>query len=116
MTIHAVGAMGDRKFALKRVEGLAWGLFFVWMGVVLLEELGWGIGLLGVGILIFAGQIARRWVAESFETFWLMVGALFVLGGAWTLLGVRVSLLPIVFILAGAALLVSAIVAKPKNG
>lgn len=115
MTIQSIGTMGDRKFALKRVEGLAWGLFFVWMGVVLLEELGWGIGLLGVGILIFAGQMARRWVAASFETFWLLVGTLFVLGGAWTLLGIRVSLLPIVFILAGTALLVSAIVVRPKH-
>lgn len=116
MTDHVLGAMDDRRFALKRLEGFAWGLFFVWIGLVLLEELGWGVGLLGVGILTLGGQLARKWIAAKFETFWLVVGTLFLLGGVWTLLGIRVSLIPIVSILAGAALLVSAIVSKPGRG
>ena len=115
MMNHAIGAIGDRRDALKKVEALAWGLFFIWVGVVLLAELGWGIGLFGIGILILGGQMARRRIALNFETFWLLVGTLFVLGGVWELLGIRVSLIPIVSIVAGVALLVSALVAKPKH-
>ena len=116
MSEHALGTLGDRRDALKKVEGLAWGLFFIWIGIVLLAELGWGVGLLGVGILVFAGQVARRQIVLSFETFWLVVGTFFVLGGIWALLDIRISLMPIVSILAGLSLLVSALVRKPRQG
>lgn len=115
MTDHAIGATGDRRDALKKVEGFAWGLFFIWIGAVLLAELGWGIGLLGVGILVLAGQVARRRIALHFETFWLVIGSFFVLGGIWALLGIRISLMPVVSILAGLALLVSALVGKHRQ-
>ena len=115
MTSHALGAMGDRRDVLKKVEALAWGFFFIWVGVVMLAELGWGVGLLGIGILILGGQLARKWIALNFELFWLVVGTFFALGGIWVLLGVRVSLIPIVSILAGVALLLSALVGKPKH-
>ena len=115
MTDHVMGAMGDQRDALKKVEGFAWGLFFVWIGVVLLAELGWGIGLLGVGILVLGGQVARKKIALRFEMFWLVIGAFFLLGGIWALLDIRVGLMPIVSILAGIALLVSALVGKPKH-
>lgn len=116
MTNHVLGAIEDRKFALKRLEGFAWGLFFVWIGIVLLEELGWGVALLGVGTLTLGGQLARKWIAATFETFWVVVGTLFFLGGLWTLLGFRISLIPIVSIVAGAALLVSAVLSRPGRG
>jgi hypothetical protein len=116
MTDHATGAMRDPKEFLKKVEGFAWGLFFIWVGVVLLAELGWGVGLLGVGILVLGGQMARKQMALQLETFWLVIGTFFVLGGIWSLLGIRVSLMPVVSILAGIALLVSALFAKPRHG
>jgi hypothetical protein len=116
MTDHATGAMRDAKDVLKKVEEVAWGLFFIWVGVVLLAELGWGVGLLGIGILVLGGQMARKQMALQLEIFWLVIGTFFVLGGIWNLLGIRVSLMPVVSLLAGIALLVSAFLAKPKHG
>ena len=115
MTNHAVGTMGDRRVTLHRLDGLAWGLFFIWIGIALLTNLGLGIGLLGVGILILGGQMARKYMALGFETFWVVVAMFFVLGGVWLLFGVRVSLIPIFSIVAGAALLLSALLGKSRD-
>lgn len=91
----------------KRLDTMAWGLFFVWVGVTLIANLGWGLGLLGIGIIALSVQLARRYFDLGIEGFWVIVGLLFVAGGAWDLLAVRVSLVPIVLIVAGAALLLS---------
>jgi len=111
---HAVGTAGRRATAHK-LDAIGWGLFFMWIGIALLTNLGWGVGLVGVGILILGGQMARRYMALGFQTFWALVGALFVIGGVWQMLSLRVSLIPILFILAGVALFVSALVAKPRD-
>lgn len=93
----------------KRLDAAAWGLFFVWVGVALIANLGWGLGMLGVGIIALAVQLARRQLGLAIERFWVVVGALFSLGGVWELLGVQFSLVPIVLIVAGVALLFSAV-------
>lgn len=107
--------MGDEGRVAHRLNAAGWGLFFVWIGIALLTNLGWGIGLLGVGIIILGGQAVRKGMALRFETFWVLVGALFVIGGIWELLSVRVSLIPVFCIVAGVMLLASALVGEPKN-
>ncbi len=111
MTNH-VGMAESQGTTLRKLDAAGWGLFFIWIGIALLANFGWGIGLLGIGILILAGQMARKFMALGVETFWGLVGSLFVIGGIWELLSVRVSLIPILFIAAGIALLVSTLVGK----
>ena len=115
MANHAVETVADKQFTAHRLDAIGWGLFFIWIGIALLANLGWGIGLLGVGILILGGQMARSFLALRFEVFWLLVGALFVIGGVWEMLSVRVSLIPILCIVAGVALLVSTLVGKRRD-
>ena len=43
-----------------RIDSLGWGLFFLWIGGSFLLDVGWGIGLLGVGILTLAKQALRH--------------------------------------------------------
>jgi hypothetical protein len=114
MATHAVGTLVDRRITLGKLDGIAWGMFFLWIGIALLANLGWGMGLLGIGIIILGGQIARKSIGFALETFWILVGVLFLLGGIWDLLSVRVSLAPIVCIVAGVLLLGSALLSKPK--
>lgn len=52
--------MASRETLLKKLDAAAWGLFFIWIGVALLTNVGWGVGLLGVGIITLAGQAARK--------------------------------------------------------
>ncbi len=88
-----------------KLEAAAWGLFFVWVGVALIANIGWGVGLLGVGVIALVAQVARRSFGLAVERFWVVVGLLFVLGGLWELLGLQLNLVPVLLILAGVALL-----------
>jgi hypothetical protein len=51
----------------------------------------------------------------TLEVFWVLVGVLFVMGGVWELLSVRVGMIPIVCIVAGVLLLVSALRGRPRG-
>lgn len=114
MANHAVGTVADKQVAVQKLNAIGWGLFFIWIGIALLANLSWGVGLLGVGILILGGQMARRYMTLRFEAFWVLVGALFVVGGVWEMLSVRVGLIPILCIGAGVALLVSALIGNRR--
>jgi hypothetical protein len=114
MATHIIGTPEGRVTAHK-LDVVGWGLFFIWIGIALLANLGWGMGLVGVGFLVLGGQLARKYMGLRFEAFWAIVGALFVMGGVWEFLSVRVSLIPILCIVAGVALVVSALVGKPKE-
>ncbi|MFC1694280.1 hypothetical protein ACFL1R_12320 [Candidatus Latescibacterota bacterium] len=35
----------------RKLDAAGWGLFFIWIGIALLSNVGWGIGLLGMGII-----------------------------------------------------------------
>jgi len=93
----------------KRLEAAGWGLFFIWVGVSLLLDVGWGVGLIGVAAIILIGQSARFSYGLTIEMFWAAVGVLFLLGGIWNLFQVKVELVPVLLIGAGGALLLSLI-------
>jgi hypothetical protein len=97
-----------------KLDAAAWGLFFVWVGVSLIADIGWGVGLLGVGVITLGGQLARKYFSLGIEGFWVVVGLLFFLGGVWELLAIQVGLVPILLIIAGGALLLSAML-RPKG-
>ena len=91
----------------SNIEGIAWGLFFVWVGIAFLMDLGNGTGLLGIGFITLGAQAVRSLYALNLEGFWLVVGSGFVLGGLWEVLDPGVALVPILLIIAGVALIYS---------
>jgi hypothetical protein len=99
---------GNTLVVAHKLDAVAWGLFFVWVGIALIANIGWGLGLLGVGVITLGGQVARKYFGLAVERFWLVVALFFVLGGVWELLGLQFSLVPIMLIVAGMALLFSA--------
>lgn len=115
MATHPVMAAQGGHTTPHRLDVLAWSFFFIWIGIALLSNVGWGIGLLGVGIIILGKQATRKYMALGFETFGIVCGVLFVLGGVWELLSVRLSLVPVVCIAAGIALLLSALFGKATD-
>ena len=112
MATHPVISAEGEHITAHKLDVFAWSFFFIWIGIALLSNLGWGIGLVGVGIIILGKQATRKYMALRFETFGIVCGALFVLGGIWELLSVQISLVPVVCIAAGLALLVSGLFAK----
>jgi hypothetical protein len=107
--------VADRRAAERRLEATGWGLFFIWIGVVLLANFGWAVGLFGVGVIILGTQMGRKSLALKMDRFWVVVGSLFVLGGVWEWFHIQVGLVPLLCIAAGLALLVSALTSKPKD-
>jgi hypothetical protein len=99
----------------RRLNAVGWGLFFIWVGVALLAQLGWGIGLLGVGVLALGGQGARIWSGLKMDGFGIGFGVLLVVGGICHLLDVRRDLTPVMCVVAGMALVISALVSRAKN-
>ncbi|MGE5804090.1 MAG: hypothetical protein ACM358_17725 [Gemmatimonadota bacterium] len=93
----------------RRVDAAGWGLFFIWVGVALLGHLGWGLGLLGVGAITVGVQLVRKYFGLAVEPFWVVVGMLFVIGGAAEFADLQFNLLPVVLIIGGFALLTSAL-------
>ncbi|MDH3698864.1 MAG: hypothetical protein OEQ81_09375 [Flavobacteriaceae bacterium] len=91
----------------SRIEGIAWGLFFLWVGIAFLTDLSNGIGLLGVGVITLGAQLIRKSYGFEFEGFWLVVGLGFTLGGLWEFMDPGIALVPVLLIIAGLALLYS---------
>lgn len=89
----------------RRLGVVSWGLFFVWLGYAFLADVGWGVGLIGVGVITLGEQAARALYRLGIEAFWFVVGTLFVLGGAWELLNVKVEIVPVLLIALGVTML-----------
>jgi hypothetical protein len=89
------------------LDGVGWGLFFLWVGIALLIDVGWGIGLIGVGVITLTVQAARKCYKLRLEGFWIIFGLVLMLGGIWEILQIQVDLVPVLFIIAGVALLIS---------
>ena len=100
----------DTSELARKVDAAAWALFFIWIGIALLTNLGLGGAMLGVGLIIIGGLAARWYFRLKVEGMWIVVGVLFVVGGLWGILGItRVPLGPILLIVAGVAILIGAL-------
>ncbi len=76
--------MSSNNYLLgKKLDTASWGLFFIWTGIALLADVGWGAGLLGVGIIILGTQVTRKYFGLKLEGFWVVMGFFFVWGGVW---------------------------------
>ncbi|MGB2769010.1 MAG: hypothetical protein WBC88_04720 [Candidatus Zixiibacteriota bacterium] len=105
----------QRRHLAKKLDAVGWGLFFIWVGIAFLADLGTGVGLLGVGVITLGGQVARKHYNLKLEGFWVVVGLLFVVGGVWNLIQAKVALVPLLLIAAGLAVLVSAFWGKRRS-
>jgi hypothetical protein len=99
----------------KTIERSGWGLFFIWVGITFLANLGWGVGLLGVGIIMLGAQAAQTSFGLSLDGFGLVLGVCFAGAGLSRLFHMPLDespisawLVPSLFIAAGVAALVSA--------
>jgi hypothetical protein len=95
----------ERRDLADKIGAGSWGSFFVWVGIALLTDVGFGVGLLGVGMITLGGQATRHYFNLKLEVFWLVVGLCFVLGGLWELFQPALPLGPILLIIAGLAVI-----------
>ena len=89
----------------RRLDTIAWAVFFIWVGIAMLVAVPWGWFLLGVGVLILAAQLAHWQADNRLDRFWIACGLVFLAGGTWVLLELPWPLAPILIIMFGLALL-----------
>jgi hypothetical protein len=109
----------NRSALSKKLDAAGWGFFFIWTGIAFLADLDWGTGLLGVGMIGLATQAVRRYFGLAIDGFGLVIGIVFVVAGVRELLQLRLGeapipggLMPILSIVIGAVLVVSALLRK----
>jgi hypothetical protein len=99
-------AVDGRSFE-KTLQAIGWGLFFVWIGVALIANIGWGIGLVGVSIIMLGEQMARKYFSLEpggfLDRHWRPLSPRRGIGTV----EVPVGLVPILCIVVGIALLLS---------
>lgn len=103
-----------RREGIKRITTIGWGLFFVWLGFVLMFKAGTGLILLGVGLISLGMQVARKYSGYDSDGFWIVVGILFVIVGIWEMFEIKLPLMSVFLIVIGVAFLVSAV--KDRGG
>jgi len=90
----------------SKFDAAGWGLFFIWIGVAWLTDVGLGIALLGVAAITLGMQAIRKAFGVAVEGFWVVVGIGFAIGGLWELLEMQRPLAAFVLIAVGVALLI----------
>ena len=89
------------------IEVMAWGVFFIWVGIAFTIGVEKEIGLVVIGIITLGGQAARRFYGLKLEVFWVIVGCCFIAGGLWEFFKPEFNLVPILLIIVGLALIYS---------
>jgi hypothetical protein len=67
--------------SIPRIDAAEWGVFFVWVGVTLLANVGWGIALLGTGVIWLRIQLSRRLLALAVDPWSVGLGGCLVVAG-----------------------------------
>ncbi|MDQ9169355.1 hypothetical protein Q8A64_02905 [Oxalobacteraceae bacterium R-40] len=73
----------ERRALIKKLDAVGWDLFFIWIGIAFLADVGWGMRLLGMGIITLGVQMARMRINLPIEGFTLMMGIYLLVAGAW---------------------------------
>ena len=89
----------------KTLDAAGWGLLLVWLGITTLFSLGWPVFLIGLGLVVLVIQGVRSMFSLETETFWLILGGVFVVAGIVESFGTGFPLVPAALILFGLAAL-----------
>jgi|GEM_PF-676899 len=100
---------------IRKLDAFGWGLFLIWLGIVLLAKAQTSVALLGIGIIMLGVQLARVVLKLRLEVFWFVAGLLFIVGALWQLGNARIPLVPILLIAAGVALVLTRFLPRPKK-
>jgi hypothetical protein len=80
-----------------------------------LAKIGWAWSLLGISAIILGTQATLWRNNEKIDRLSLTCGLVFLLGGAWELLGLAWPLAPVLLILLGAGMLWKAVFGAPSQ-
>lgn len=93
-----------RRETDRKINSRTGGALLIWIGAALLSGTGWGIGLVGVGVILLVEQLARRHLALKYERFWVIVGAAALFFGIGIAVGLKDAFVPILLVVIGGIL------------
>lgn len=96
------------KALARKLSALAGGAGAIWLGIIFLLGLGWGIGLMGIGMILLIEQLARRRFGLVHDLYWTAAGALALIGGMLLESGYDVRIGPLILIMIGIFAIISA--------
>jgi hypothetical protein len=106
--------MNDTRSLVKRYSAIAWGIIFLWLGVLMIVPGDQnGPFILGVGIVFLGLNVARRLSNIPVNAFSITLGILALAGGIYALVRplynlphFQVEFIPLVMIVAGLYVLI----------
>jgi hypothetical protein len=105
--------MDDTRALNRKYETIAWGAFFIWLGITnLLRGLPEGVGAVGIGIILLGLNLARAMSKIPTSGVTLFLGALALVLGAFDIaravlrLEIELPFFPLLLIVIGVVWLV----------
>ena len=114
MTAEQSHSGSDTVFAQRRelsekYDAIGLAIGFIWIGLASLFGIGWGWWLIGIAAIIL-GETAIRLNAQlNIESFWVVVGLMFLTGGVWEIFNLAWPLAPVLITGCGLAVLFGAL-------
>lgn len=100
-------ARRQKKRLLAKLSALAGGAVAIWLGIALWAGLGWGLALAGIGIILLIEQLARRHSGHRYDLFWVIAGAIALIGGMLIATGADIRFGPLILIAVGIFIILS---------
>lgn len=107
---------------MARIDATGWGVFFLWVGVALVASVGWGIALVGTGLISLGVQVARQQLALPVDRWNVGFGTCLTIAGLVQWLEVPLGkalvpawAVPAAFAALGVAILVSTWVRRRRS-
>jgi len=88
------------------LDAAGWALFFIWVGVAWLLDVGTGIGFLGIAVITLGMQGVRKLFGLPIEGIWILIGLLLAVAGLWQWTNIQKPLAAFMLIALGMALFV----------
>lgn len=110
--------MNDRTQSLeKRLDDIGWGIFLIMVGILWAAPGNWvpqGTWLIGTGALLLALNLARRWNGIALNPFTTVLGILALFAGFGDFLGVAFPLFAVCLILIGASIIIRPLMMRQR--
>ena len=94
----------------SRYDAAGWAIFFIWVGVAWLADVGLGVAVATLGM-----QGLRKVRRVPVERFWVLVGIGFAIAGFWQWSDFQKPLAPFILIAAGVGLFVWKTLPKSRH-
>jgi hypothetical protein len=90
-----------------RVDATSWALFFIWIGIAILADIGWGWSLLGISAIVLGTQAVVYFNGNKADGFWILCGVMVLAAAVWELFDLTSPLGAVLLVVWGIVMLLN---------